>query len=77
MVLPLVSMRRVYQVPVAMLRAAEARTVTVLPFMYCSSTRLPPVRARRYILVEPAARETSAATPPEPNVTGLTRAWTE
>jgi hypothetical protein len=77
MVDPMASMRRVYQLPAATGREMPARTVMELPFMYCSSTRLPPVSARRYILVEPETREVSATTPPVPKVVGLTRPCTE
>jgi hypothetical protein len=78
MVLPLASMRSVYQVPVATGRDAAASTVMVLPFMYCSSTRLALVSASRYILVELATRDAKAAMLPVPaKASGLTRACTE
>ena len=73
--LPLDSIRRVYQVPVATLSAAEPSTVIWLPLTTCSSARLLLVSANRYILVLLVTREAMPTNRSDPlNDNGLTRA---
>lgn len=78
MVLPLASMRSVYQVPVLMPSDAEPIAVMLLPLTACNSARPEPSSASRYILVllvDRAASPTRALD--EPKLAGRTRACTE